>query len=363
VRTLGAGGGTIARIAKDGLLKVGPESAGAVPGPACYRRGGERPTVTDANLVLGALSADEPLAGTLYLDRALAERAIAEHVARPLGLDLVEAAAGIVRIVNTTMAVDLRLALQEEGQDARQFALVAFGGAGPIHAAALARELGVPRVIVPPHPGINCATGLLQTAVRHSYLRSSVGLLQSFPVERMNAIFAELERQALDDVEAEGFRRDAARLRRQLDLRYLHQGYQLTVECESDTVREADKPRLKGAFDVLHRQLYGQAAEAEEAEIVTFRLQVEIEIDRFAQRALPRGDDDSASARRGERKLYDLARQTFVDAAVYDRAAFRAGAQLRGPAIVTQFDATTVVLEGQMLRVDPYGNLIIEETA
>jgi N-methylhydantoinase A len=204
---------------------------------------------------------------------------------------------------------------------------------------------------------------LLQTAVRHSYLRSSVGLLQSFPVERMNAIFAELERQALDDVEAEGFRRDAARLRRQLDLRYLHQGYQLTVECESDTVREADKPRLKGAFDVLHRQLYGQAAEAEEAEIVTFRLQVEIEIDRFAQRALPRGDDDAASARRGERKLYDLARQTFVDAAVYDRAAFRAGAQLRGPAIVTQFDATTVVLEGQMLRVDPYGNLIIEETA
>jgi N-methylhydantoinase A len=172
VRTLGAGGGTIAWIGKDDLMKVGPRSAGSVPGPAGYGRGGIEPTVTDANLVLGALDDATVLAGTLTLDAARARQAI-EAVAKPLGLDGVQGAAGILRIVNTQMAVDLRLALQEQGQDPRKFALVAFGGAGPLHAAALARSVGIPTVLVPPHPGLNCAMGMLQTSVRHSYLRSA----------------------------------------------------------------------------------------------------------------------------------------------------------------------------------------------
>lgn len=363
VRTLGAGGGTIARIGKDGLLKVGPESAGAVPGPACYGRGGELPTVTDANVVLGALSAEVPLAGTLRLDAERARRAIEEHVAKPLGLDVVEAAAGIVRIVTTTMAVDLRLALEEEGQDPRRFALVAFGGAGPIHAAQLARELGVPRVVVPPHPGINCATGLLQTPVRHTYLRSSVGMLRDFPPERMNEIFEELEAQAYADLAAEGFARDAATLRRRVDLRYQQQGYQLTVEAPPEPMRERDKPALKGAFDELHRRLYGQAAEAEDAEIVTFRLQTEVAIERFSRTPLPAAEGDAERARTGTRKLYDAATRAFADAAVYDRARLASGDAIEGPAVVTQFDATTVVLGGQRLHVDPYGNLLIEALA
>lgn len=363
VRTLGAGGGTIARIGKDGLLKVGPESAGAVPGPACYGRGGELPTVTDANVVLGALSAEVPLAGTLRLDAERARRAIEEHVAKPLGLDVVEAAAGIVRIVTTTMAVDLRLALEEEGQDPRRFALVAFGGAGPIHAAQLARELGVPRVVVPPHPGINCATGLLQTPVRHTYLRSSVGMLRDFPPERMNEIFEELEAQAYADLAAEGFARDAATLRRRVDLRYQQQGYQLTVEAPREPMREQDKPALKAAFDELHRRLYGQAAEAEDAEIVTFRLQTEVAIERFSRTPLPAAEGDAERARTGTRKLYDAATRAFADAAVYDRARLASGDAIEGPAVVTQFDATTVVLGGQRLHVDPYGNLLIEALA
>ncbi len=300
VRTLGAGGGTIAWIGKDGLLKVGPHSAGADPGPACYGRGGELPTVTDANLVLGALSGANPLAGKFRLDESLARRAIEQHVAGPLGLDVVEAAAGIVRIVNTNMAVDLRLALQEEGQDPRRFALVAFGGAGPIHAAELARDLGIPRVLVPPYPGINCASGLLQTAVKHSYLRSSVGMLSSFPTARMDVLFAELEAQALADVAEEGFARDAVVLRRQLDLRYLHQGYQLTIDCPSTAIGDADKPVLKAAFDALHRQIYGQSAEAEEAEIVTFRVQAEISIERYAFPKLPAASGSPDRARTGE---------------------------------------------------------------
>jgi N-methylhydantoinase A len=362
VRTLGAGGGTIAWIGRDELLKVGPRSAGAVPGPACYMRGGDEPTVTDANLVLGALSAGSPLAGKYRLDAERAERAIRLRVAEPLGLDLIDAAAGIVRIVNTNMAVDLRLALQEEGQDPRRFALVAFGGAGPLHAAQLARDLGIPRVLIPPYPGINCATGLLQTSVKHSYLRSTIGLLDAFPVERMQALFAELEAQALRDVAEEGFARDAVVLRRQLDLRYLHQGYQLTVDVPDD-LTAAGKPALKAAFDALHRRMYGQAADREPAEVVTFRLQAEIAVERFTFTAGSGTGGDASQARDGMRPLYDLGKHAFADAAIYDRARFRPGDCFDGPAIVNQFDSTTVVLSGQHVTVDPYGTLIIEEHA
>jgi N-methylhydantoinase A len=363
VRTLGAGGGTVAWIGRDGLLKVGPRSAGAVPGPACYLRGGEEPTVTDANLVLGALSAANPLAGKYRLDAEAAGRAVRMRVAEPLGLNVVDAAAGILRIVNTNMAVDLRLALQEEGQDPRRFALVAFGGAGPLHAAQLARDLQIPQVLVPPYPGINCATGLLQTSVKHSYLRSTIGLLDAFPADRMRELFAELEGQALRDIAEEGFSRDAVVLRRQLDLRYMHQGYQLAVDVPDGEIGDAQKPSLKAAFDTLHRRIYGQAAEGEPAEIVTFRLQVEIAIDRYTFSARNGHAGAALQARDGTRKVYDLDRRQFVDATVYDRARFLPGDRFTGPAIVNQFDSTTVVLGGQHVLVDPYGTLIIEEQA
>ncbi len=230
VHTLGAGGGTIAWLGRDGLMKVGPHSAGATPGPACYGRGGTAPTVTDANLVLGALGSGSVLGGRMTLDRKLAEQAIMAGVGRPLGLDLITAAAGILTIVNTNMAVDLRLAFQSRGEDPRRFALLAFGGAGPLHAGHLARELGIPEVYVPPHPGLMSAIGLLQTDVRHLYLRSAAGLLSSYPVADINDIFADLRRRALADIREEGLDSAAVRLARQFDLRYPHQGYHLTVD-------------------------------------------------------------------------------------------------------------------------------------
>jgi N-methylhydantoinase A len=359
IRTLGAGGGTIAWIGKDGLLKVGPQSAAADPGPACYGHGGTLPTVTDANLVLGMLSADAPLAGKYALEAERARAAIEEHVARPLGLSLVDAAAGIIRIVNTNMAVDLRLALQEEGQDPRAFSLVAFGGAGPLHAAQLARDLGIPRVVVPPHPGINCATGLLQTTVRHAYLKSSIGLLATAPLDRINTAFVELEARALDDVAAEGFDRAAAVLRRRLDVRYVHQGYQLTIDAPDRALTEEDRPVLAAAFNALHRQVYGQAAEGDDVEVVTFRVLAEIAVDRFAfPRLAARAD---GRARTGTRPMYDVQRRAFTDAGVYDRSALAAGERIAGPAIVNQFDSTTIVLAGQRAHVDAYGTLTIEE--
>ena len=207
VRTLGAGGGTVGEIGKDGLLKVGPRSAGSAPGPACYGRGGTEATVTDANLLLGALSGDTLLAGTLRLDAAAA-RAALERTGAALGLDALQTASGIVRIVNTHMAVDLRLALQEQGQDPRSFALVAFGGAGPLHAATLARSVGVPTVLVPLYPGLNCALGMLQTSVRHSYLKSEIGSLGHIAEERVNEVFAAIETLAMREAVEEGFSAD-----------------------------------------------------------------------------------------------------------------------------------------------------------
>jgi len=358
VRTLGAGGGTIAWIGKDGLLKVGPRSAGSVPGPACYGRGGEEPTVTDANVALGALSADTVLAGSLRLDAARAARAI-ETVAKPLGLNVLQGAAGILRIVNTQMAVDLRLALQEQGQDPRKFALVAFGGAGPLHAAALARSVGIPTVLVPPYPGLNCAIGMLQTSVRHSYLRSEVGVLSRFPTQRMNDLFRDLRQQALAEASEEGFAHDAVKLTRLLDLRYPHQGYTLPVACPAE-IADEDKPRLKQAFDDVHLQVYGQSAPKEDAEIVTFRLQAEIEVPRLELPKLARGDGRAERALKGERPLFDIDANRFVSAKVYDRQKLMAGDGIPGPAIIDQFDATTVVLGGQMATVDGTATLIIE---
>lgn len=360
VHTLGAGGGTVAWIGRDGLMKVGPQSAGAVPGPACYGRGGTAPTVTDANLILGALGTKSVLGGRMALDRRLAEQAIMD-VARPLGLDLVTAAAGIVKIVNTNMAVDLRLAFQSRGEDPRRFALLAFGGAGPLHAAYLARDLGIPEVVVPLHPGLTSAMGLLQTDVRHLYLRSAVGLLSSYPVDEINAIFAELRRRAMDDVSEEGLDVTELRLKQQIDLRYLHQGYHLTVDGPDGEITQTHKQPIKAAFDDLHRRTYGASAPEEDAELVTLRVVSEVPVPHLRLPRIAAGR--VADARIGERPLYDLTSAEFANAYVYDRARLGADDRIAGPAIVEQYDSTTVVLADQVLTVDDFGNLLITEEA
>jgi N-methylhydantoinase A len=358
VRTLGAGGGTVAWIGKDGLLKVGPRSAGSVPGPACYGRGGEEPTVTDANVILGTLGGDNPLAGTMRLDQSRA-RAAVESVAKPLGLDAMQGAAGVVRIVNTQMEVGLRLALQEQGQDPRKFALVAFGGAGPLHAATIARSVGIPTVLVPLYPGLNCAIGMLQTNVRHSYLKSEVGVLSQFPTQRMNDLFVGLEAQALAEAKEEGFTSDTIKLTRFLELRYPHQGYTLPIICPG-LIGDEDRVGLKRAFDDLHAQVYGQSAPKEDAEIVTFRLQSEIEIQRLALPRLAMGDGRPDRALKGERPMFDAEVRQFLAAKIYDRQKLMPGDYVAGPAIIDQFDATTVVPASMVAEMDVTGTLVIQ---
>jgi N-methylhydantoinase A len=359
VRTLGAGGGTVAEIGKDGLLKVGPRSSGSAPGPACYSRGGTEATVTDANLLLGALSGETLLAGTLHLDEAAARSAL-ERTGSALGMDALQTASGIIRIINTHMAVGLRLALQEQGQDPRSFTLVAFGGAGPLHASTLARSVGIPAVLVPLYPGLNCALGMLQTSVRHSYLRSEIGSLGRIQVSRVNELFAALEAQAMREAEEERFSPDQVKITRLLDLRYPHQGYSLCVTCAAPFDESARKT-VKNAFDSLHKNVYGQNAPNEDAQIVTFRLQSEITIPRLELADLPRSDGNTARALKGQRPLYDTAQQKFELVNVWDRAQLLAGDRFEGPAVIEQFDSTTVALAGQTVSVEAKGTLLIEE--
>jgi N-methylhydantoinase A len=259
------------------------------------------------------------------------------------------------------MAIDLRLAFQSRGEDPRRFALLAFGGAGPLHASYLARDLGIPDVIVPPHPGLTSAMGLLQTDVRHLYLRSAVGLLSSYPLAQINRIFAELRQQAMRDIAEEGLDAKAVRLKQQLDLRYLHQGYHLTVDAPAGEVTEADRQPIKSTFDELHRRTYGASAPEEDAELVTLRLVAEVPVSHLR---LPHAAAGRASAEPVSRRpLYDLAQGAFLDAGVYDRTQVAAGARIAGPAIVEQYDSTTVILAGQAMTVDEFGNLMITEAA
>jgi N-methylhydantoinase A len=258
------------------------------------------------------------------------------------------------------MAVGLRLALQEQGQDPRAFTLVAFGGAGPLHAATLARSVGIPAVLVPLNPGLNCALGMLQTSVRHSYLRSEIGSLGRIAVDRVNELFATLEQQALREANEEGFAASQVKITRLLDLRYPHQGYSLCVPCPA-RFDDAARKAVKTAFDSLHKNVYGQNAPNEDAHIVTFRLQSEIAIPRLELPDLPRTDGNTARAIKGQRTLYDADKLEFDQVNVWDRARLLAGDQFDGPAVIEQFDSTTVVLAGQTVRVEPRGTLLIEE--
>jgi N-methylhydantoinase A len=357
IRTLGAGGGTIAWLGPDGLLKAGPHSAGADPGPACYGRGGNEPTVTDADLVLGYLDPAGLIGGRVALNRELAQQAIRERLAKPLSISIEQAAMGIVRVVNVNMEVGLRLSLLERGLDPRQFALVAFGGAGPVHATRVARDLGIPRVIVPPNPGISCAMGLLQTDVKHYYLQSRLVPLTDISAGELNLIFHGLEKRAVDEAREEGFDPGQVRLVHQIDLRYPYQGYELTVPCPSEDLEEADKASLRASFDRLHHDIYGISAPDEVPDLVNLRV---VSVSPVPRVALPNvGAEPAQDALLGHRPVLFQESDTFVDTPVYRRDALRPGAMVSGPAIVEQLDSTTVILAGQRAVVDERGTLII----
>ncbi|HZO97613.1 MAG TPA: hydantoinase/oxoprolinase family protein [Gaiellaceae bacterium] len=346
---IGAGGGSIAWIDSGGLLRVGPRSAGADPGPVCYGRGGVEPTVTDANVVLGRLNPAYFLGGELALDVEAARRAIEERCARPLGMGVVEAASGIVEIANAAMVNALHLISVQRGYDPREFLLVAFGGAGPVHANALARDAELPAVLVPPSPGIFSATGLLTTDLRRDAAVTLLRRLDELDGSEVERAFGELERAGAAELQAEGVAREAIEFVRQVDLRYVGQSYELTLPMGDG---------LAERFHAEHDRTYGFAAEGEPVECVSLRLQTVGRIAKPPLRELPAATGPPEP--KETRAVYFAEAGGFVEGCpVYDRSSLGAGARLAGPAVVEEFDSTTVVHPGYAVSVDRHGNLTI----
>jgi N-methylhydantoinase A len=343
---IGAGGGSIAWVDSGGLLRVGPQSAGADPGPVCYRGGGTEPTVTDANVVLGRLNPEYFLGGEISLDVEGASRAIEERCAQPLGLSVVEAANGIVEIANAAMVNALHLISVQRGYDPRDFLLVAFGGAGPVHANALARDAEMPTVLVPPSPGIFSATGLLTTDLKRDAAQTVMQRLDALDGAEVEDVFARLERDGAAEMRAEGVGESAVEFVRRLDLRYVGQSYELTIPAGSD---------LASRFHEEHDRVYGFSAESEPIECVSLRVTTVGRIEKPPPRTVDGADIAQA---KGSREVFFAG--GYVDCPIYDRYGLGAGVSFSGPAVVEEFDSTTVVHPGYRLRVDGHGNLWIE---
>jgi N-methylhydantoinase A len=362
--TISAGGGSIAGIDGGGFLTVGPHSAGADPGPACYGRGGKAPTVTDADLVCGFLNADYFLGGKQKLDATAARAALDSHVARPLKLDVLDAAAGIRRIVDMRMADEVRVFAAKRGVDLSAFTLLPFGGAGAVHAAAVADELGMKRILVPPRPGAFSALGLLCTDVVHDYIRSELRPLAEIGADHVEAAFAELEAKARHELSAEGMDAAAAHFARELDLRYNGQGYELRTPLDGLYIDRVTKDALAGArtrFDERHAQIHGHAAKERPVELVSYRLRVRVPVPKYQAReqGVPAAPPSAQPAIKGQRIIH-VDGKTAIKATLYERDRLPIGAVIAGPAIVEQFDATSVIPPGWTARVDGLRNLILE---
>jgi N-methylhydantoinase A len=350
MHTVGAGGGSLAWLDLDGSLQVGPRSAGATPGPAAYGLGGVEPTVTDANVVLGRIGATRRLGGSIALQAARAHAAVAGLDARMDGALGVEALAeGIVRIAVARMTSAIREISIQRGHDPRDFTLVAFGGAGPMHALALAEEIGIPRVLVPRHPGNFSALGLLASDIKHDDVRTRVGPLhERWPL--LADLFAGMEADARRQLELEGFAADAQRMRRSLDLRYRSQAFELNLEVGDEPIEA-----VEAAFHARHRATYGHADPSAMVEVVNARLSAYGVVPRAAaerHHSVTASMDTALVERRSVR--FDGTRH---DCPVWERERLPRDAEVRGPAIVEEFGATTVVPPGWRGAVDPHGNL------
>ena len=357
---IGAGGGSIAWVDPGGILRVGPQSAGADPGPACYGRGGTHPTVTDANLVLGRLNPSYFLGGEIAIDPAAAQRAIEQHCARPLGMDLVAAAYGIVEIANTAMVNALRLVSVQRGYDPRDFALVAFGGAGPAHANRLAALTEIPVAIIPQSPGTASALGLLVTDLKHDYATTLIQRLDQVAPQTLEQTFRTLETQGRETLGREGMAEAAMEFRRQVDLRYVGQSHELTLPLTTDALGPAQLEQLLAQFHHTHERAYGFSAPGEDIELVSVRLSA---IGQIAKPALaPLAKAAGEVTTKGNRPVYFAEREGFVDCPVYDRYALGAGAEVQGPAIVEEIDSTTVVHPQYQVRVDEVGLMVLTAT-
>ena len=358
IQEVGTGGGSIARIEVGNALRVGPESAGASPGPVCYGLGGSEPTITDANLILGRLGADRFLGGEMRLDLGAAKKALTEKIATPLGLDPIEAAEGIVRIANTKMAHVVRWVTTERGLDAADFALVAYGGAGPLHASAVARELSIGTVIIPRAPGHFSACGMLVADLRRDFVNTWFTPLADASFPAMENIFAEMERAGRDTVER-GQTLSGVEVRRSADMRYVGQEHAVTVELPNELFAAQDRDGIKKRFDAVHQIRYGFSVPTEKAEIVSLRSAIIGELRKPPfEHIAEGGPEPDAGAFRDKRPVYFVSTR-FIETPTYNRPALKAGNKIMGPALIEEHASTTVAHPGDVVEVDAFGDLVI----
>ena len=353
-----AGGGSIAWVDVAGMLKVGPQSAGAVPGPACYDTGGQLPTVTDAHVALGRIDAATFLGGEMAIKAELAEAAIRQHLAEPLNLPVHAAAQGVLDVVNANMARILRVVSVTRGFDPRQFALVAYGGAGPLHAGDLAQELGIRRLIVPPTPGVFSAMGLLAADVEATYSTTRVMRVSPESLLAINQMLAELEAQCTERLDQERIATPARGLDRFLEMRYVRQNFELEVPVSEPLVGEAALARLLESFHAFHQRTYGHSHQGDPVEIVNFKVRGVGRVLRPELSRLAGASGDAVQAYTGARQVYFRA-NGWVECPTYDRSMLRADHRIEGPAVINEFDSTVLVLPDQHLVVDGFGNLNI----
>ena len=355
--TIGCGGGSIAAVSASGGLSVGPASAGAVPGPVCYGKGGEAPTVTDANLVLGRINT-QIAGGILSLDGRAAAEAIQQNIASPLGLDQNAAANGILKIANNTMVGAIRNISVERGHDPKDFALVAYGGAGPMHAIDVAALLGINRVVVPLNPGIASAFGLLAAEFKNDYARTFLQQAPGYDLDGIELVYSELEAEGRAWLNEEGVPRRVHAMSRSADLRYAHQGSEVTVPLSGKQATGESMDALIQEFHAQHQQLYGFSLD-QPVEIVTLRVTVSGDVGSVA---LPRWDGVSYSAEKAildRRQVYFDQGNGFVPCNIYSRDQLSLGASISGPAILEGMDSTVVINPGWTSLVDDCGNCII----
>jgi N-methylhydantoinase A len=357
---VGTGGGSIASVDKSGELRVGPQSAGAEPGPACYSRGGSRPTITDANLVLGRLGADRFLGGEIRLNLQAAEQAIKSVVAKPLGMTLGQAAEGMLRIATAAMSYAVKGVSTERGLDAASFALIAYGGAGPLHASAIAREIGMQNLIIPRAPGHFCAFGMLFSDLRYDYVRTWLTRLSTAPFPEIERIYHSMMTEGRKALESSGIETDSVAIQRAADMRYVGQEHPVTIELPSELFERRDIDGIKRRFDEVHHIRYSTSAPSEAAEIVSLRATVTGVLKKpKLERITKGGSVPSASANRGTRTAYFSELGKSVKTRTFGRSELRAGNRIEGPALIEEHASTTVVLPGDRLEVDDFGNLVI----
>ncbi len=361
MHTIGTGGGSLAWIDMGGTLRLGPESCGAIPGPACYNQGGLRPSVTDANLLLGRLDPDAFLGGEKKLFPEKSKQAVQKELAGHLGLSAEQCAHGIISIANANMCGGVKVISTQKGFDLREFSLISFGGAGSLHTSSIARELNMKRVIVPPYPGNFSAIGAEMAEVRYDYVRTVMQRVSGMSIEDYNGVFEQMMEEAGKHLAQEGFGKDETMLAGTSDMRYAGQAWELSVPVPIQARSSDELEAVAEKFQNLHQRTYGYTLDKEEVTFVNLRLSAIGVIPKLEFKEETSLKNNAEEAKKGSRKVYFD--DGLMETSVYQRERLLKGSFLKGPAIIEEYASTILVLPGDIARVDAYGNIIIEREA